>query len=113
MDGRSLKPLLEGRLAPWRTHFFYEHHFHNKNAKIARTEGVRTADWVYITYLDVKPPVEELFDLRSDPYQEHNLADNARHRERLLYMRALYREYVDRLPPAVLPNPPPEKKEKK
>jgi arylsulfatase A-like enzyme len=109
MDGRSLRPLLLGRPVTWRQDFFYEHHFHNKGT-IARTEGVRTQDWAYMTYFDVKPPPEELYDLRRDPLQEHNLAADLDHRQQLEAMRTLYRRYVEALPPAVLPNPPKEKK---
>jgi arylsulfatase A-like enzyme len=104
-DGRSLRPLLTGKPVEWRTDFFYEHHFH-LNGKIPRTEGVRTADWKYITYYDVKPAFEELYDLKQDPHEEKNLAGDPAHKERLEQMRALYRQHLAKLPPPVLPNPP-------
>ncbi|MBL8793484.1 MAG: sulfatase [Planctomycetia bacterium] len=102
MDGRSLKPLLEGQRVEWRNDFFYEHHFHY-GGKIPRTEGVRTADWKYITYFDVQPAYEELYDLAKDPHEEHNLAAEPAYRERLATMRALYKQHVGKLPPPVLP----------
>jgi arylsulfatase A-like enzyme len=102
MDGRSLKPLLEGKSVEWRTDFFYEHHFHY-NGKIPRTEGVRTADWKYITYFDVNPPYEELYDLKNDPQEEKNLATDAAHQERLAALRTLYKQHVAKLPAAVVP----------
>jgi arylsulfatase A-like enzyme len=102
MDGRSLRPLLLGQPADWRQDFFYEHHFHFKN-RIPRTEGVRTAQWKYITYFDVDPPYEELYDLVGDPHEERNLATAPRHRDHLEALRKRYGEYVSQLPPAVVP----------
>jgi arylsulfatase A-like enzyme len=106
MDGRSLRPLLEGRPAAWRGDFFYEHHFSAPSAPIPRTEGVRTAGWKYITYFDVTPPFEELYDLESDPYEERNLAADPAHRGRLEEMKSLYGSHVRRLPVPVLPSAP-------
>jgi arylsulfatase A-like enzyme len=109
-DGRSLMPLLEGKKVDWRTDFFYEHHFHF-GGRIPRTEGVRTADWKYITYFEVNPPFEELYDLKNDPHEERNLAADPAHKEKLEAMRALYKQHVARLPPPVLPAKPPVKKQ--
>jgi arylsulfatase A-like enzyme len=97
LDGRSL--LAPGR----RESFFYEHHFHY-NGKIPRTEGVRTEDWKYITYFDVQPPYEELYDLKADPFEERNLARDPAHRARLESLRTRHLAYVAALPPAVLPS---------
>ncbi|HLJ10727.1 MAG TPA: sulfatase [Planctomycetaceae bacterium] len=101
-DGRSLKPLLAGENVPWRSDFFYEHHFHY-GGKIPRTEGVRTSRWKYITYYDVEPAFEELYDLAADPHEEHNLAGDAAHREQLEILRKRYREYLMQFGPPVLP----------
>lgn len=101
-DGRSLKPLLAGEGVPWRTDFFYEHHFHY-GGKIPRTEGVRTTDWKYVTYFDVDRPFEELYDLQHDPHEEHNLAGDVAHHERLETLRTRYREYRAQFGPPVLP----------
>lgn len=101
-DGRSLKPLLDGEAVPWRTDFFYEHHFHY-GGKIPRSEGVRTAKWKYITYYDVEPAYEELYDLKHDPREEHNLAGDPAHRDRLESLRKRYHEYLSQFGPPVLP----------
>ena len=102
MDGQSLAPLLRGDKTAWRDHFFYEHHFHY-GGKIPRTEGVRTKDWKYITYFDVKPAHEELYDLRNDPLEEKNLVGERSARDKLGELRKLYEREVKRLPPPVLP----------
>jgi arylsulfatase A-like enzyme len=105
-DGHSLRPLLEGKPDGWRTHWFYEHHFHARGSKegaIPRTEGVRTSEWKYITYIDEKEPFEELYDLKNDPHEEYNLAADAKYAKRLETMKAIYADYLKKLPAAVLP----------
>jgi arylsulfatase A-like enzyme len=105
-DGRSLRPLLEEQSPGWRNHWFYEHHFHARGSKegaIPRTEGVRTSQWKYITYIDEKEPYEELYDLKSDPHEETNLASDAKYAQRLGIMKGMYADYQKKLPPPVLP----------
>jgi arylsulfatase A-like enzyme len=109
IDGQSLKPLLQDPQSPWRKDFFYDHHYH-VGGKIARTEGVRNQNWAYMTYYDVKPRVEELYDIRKDPLQENNLANDPTAQPQLEELRARYQQYLSQLPPSVLPNKVPEKK---
>lgn len=105
MDGRSLRPLLEGRTVKWRTDFFYDHYF-DANGTIPLVEGVRSERWKYITYPGQPRPYEELYDLQSDSHEEHNLAKVASHSAELEKMRRRYREYLSELPPPVRPKPP-------
>ncbi len=99
-DGRSLRRLLTGQASSWRTEFFYEHHFHY-GGKIPRTEGLRTERWKYVTYFDVNPGFEQLFDLKEDPKELRNLAlENA---PELGPMRARYQSAVGGLAPPVVP----------
>ena len=100
-DGRSLRRLVLGQASGWRTEFFYEHHF-SYGGKIPRTEGLRTERWKYLTYFDVEPPTEELYDLRNDPREERNLAADPAAAETLASMRARYRQAVGGLAPAVV-----------
>jgi len=89
MQGKSLKPILENANKDWRKDFFSENLFMEQN--YPRMEAVRSKDWKYIRYfskendqrhilsliapiLGEKPIYEELFDLRHDPYERHNLA---------------------------------------
>lgn len=72
MQGRSLKPLLEGNTPQdWRTEFFYEHH--TKPDRIPPVEAIRTQKWKYIRWLAPNPITEELYNLESDPLEENNL----------------------------------------
>ncbi|MCZ2074966.1 MAG: sulfatase [Bryobacteraceae bacterium] len=72
MQGRDLAPLLAGKNVAWRRDWYYSHLF--QHPKIPRSEGLRNHRWKYIRYLDTEPVYEELYDLESDPLEEHNLA---------------------------------------
>jgi arylsulfatase A-like enzyme len=64
---------------------------------------VRGERWKYVFYPAEKPPFEQLFDLQSDAYEERDLARDPKCAATLEIMRRRYREYLTRLPPAVLP----------
>ena len=88
VQGRSLVPWLRGeRPSDWRKEFYYEHVTLPKI--IPPCEGVRTEDWKYIRWTGSAPPLEELYDLKADPYEESNLANEPAHRPRLDSLRAL------------------------
>lgn len=87
MQGQSLVDTIRGEQAkPGRTEFFYEHLF--PHATIPQSEGVRTERWKYVRYEKTKPMLEQLFDLRADPHEEHNLAGDPDHIARLAELRA-------------------------
>lgn len=73
MQGRSWRPLLTGEKVPWRQAWFYEYFTENqKGTRVPDVTAVRTTDAKLIKY----PGHEawtELFDLKNDPYEIHNL----------------------------------------
>jgi arylsulfatase A-like enzyme len=77
MQGRDLMPLVRGEKTDWRREWFYSHHF--RHERIPRSEGIRTARWAYMRYLDSKPLYEELYDLQADSSEERNLASSSQH----------------------------------
>lgn len=85
MQGVSLRQVLEGKRPGWREEFFYEHH--SVPGKIPPSEGVRTARWKYLRWLRPAEPVEELYDLETDPLEERNLAKAAEQAEKLAELR--------------------------
>jgi len=86
MQGRSLKPLIEGTTPEdWRTEFFYEHH--SVKDRIPPSEAFRTLRWKYIRWMEPNPLVEELYDLESDPLEEHNLIADPAHAATLKELR--------------------------
>ncbi len=114
MQGRSLRPLLEGAHPEWRQDFFAEQLMDIQN--YPRSECVRGTDWKYIRYFErTEDPeqagqpfrstldnydesltstlegeqaiYEELFHLEEDPNEEHNLADEPGCRDQLERLR--------------------------
>jgi arylsulfatase A-like enzyme len=86
MDGRSLRPLVEGRDVPWRDELFLESLYTGRDNPFQ--EGIRRGQWKYIrmydgvgsydeTHVDFAgraPEFEMLFDLQADPGERENLA---------------------------------------
>ncbi|HZM05186.1 MAG TPA: sulfatase [Candidatus Saccharimonadales bacterium] len=92
MQGRSLLPLAANQHpADWRKEFFYEHHF--APDIIPPSEGVRTERWAYIRWTDEKPLIEELYDLKADGLEGHNLAADPAYAETLAELRARWEKY--------------------
>jgi arylsulfatase A-like enzyme len=92
MQGRSLKPLIEGHTPDdWRTEFFYEHL--TKPNIIPPVEAVRTQRFKYIRWVQIEPPVEELYDLQADPLEEKNLIADPAHAGQANELRAKWAKY--------------------
>ena len=76
MQGRSLAPLLRGEApADWRTSIYYRYYHDPGHHDTRQHFGVRTATHKLIRY-----PTKnawELFDLTSDPHEQHNLLHDA------------------------------------
>ena len=79
MDGRSLRPLLEGRETAWRDGFYYDHR--TLPELIVPCEAFRTEQWKVIEWSPSGGHVVELYDLKDDPAEERNLASDPRHQE--------------------------------
>lgn len=87
MQGRSWRPLLEGRaVADWRKAFFYEYFF-ERPFKIPTVLAVHTENAKLIKYPG-HGAWTELFDLRNDPYETRNLAGDPAHRNLLAQLEA-------------------------
>ncbi|MHC4743564.1 MAG: sulfatase-like hydrolase/transferase [Planctomycetota bacterium] len=106
MQGVSFKPLIEGRDVRWRDAVFLENNFTQFKAlplaqakddpqALAKTKrdslrchGIRAERWKYIRFFEVEPVFEELFDLKGDPLEQHNLAAEAKYANVLDELRA-------------------------
>jgi arylsulfatase A-like enzyme len=88
-QGVSMRPLIEGKDVDWRQDVFLENLFTDQG--YPRQEAVRGERFKYIRYYSKDqdrlqylpegiegetPTYEELFDLDSDPKEQHNLANN-------------------------------------
>ncbi len=75
-QGRSLVPLVRGeKVKSWRTDFLCEHLM--EHARIPKWEGVRDMRHMYARYFQQSPPYEFLHDLKADPDELVNLAQDA------------------------------------
>jgi len=72
VQGCSLWPLLEDEQTPWRESLLYEY-FQEYGPGVPTILGVRTERWKYVTYPDLPEDISELYDLRADPGELHNL----------------------------------------
>jgi len=99
MQGMDLGPILRDEDAEGRQDWYYEHDVgtRSRGRPLPRCEGVRTERWKYIRYKDTHPMEEELFDLKVDPLEEHNLAQDAAHAKILLRLRARCNELREAL----------------
>lgn len=99
MEGRSVRPLIEGRETDWRGELFLESLFTMRDNPFQ--EGIRTNRWKYIRMYDGlmnfkeadvdfngrEPEFELLFDLESDPGERTNLASVPDHAAILAALR--------------------------
>lgn len=79
MQGRSWRPLLEGRTVDWRQSWFYEYFAEaQRGSRIPDITAVRTTSAKLIKYPG-HDEWTELFDLKSDPYETKNLFSEPGH----------------------------------
>jgi N-acetylglucosamine-6-sulfatase len=79
IQGRSLVPLLKSERSQWRNSFLIEYYSDTVFPRIAQMgyKAVRTARWKYIHYLELSG-MDELYDLKADPYEMKNLINTPR-----------------------------------
>jgi N-acetylglucosamine-6-sulfatase len=74
MQGRSLVPLLAGKRTAWRDSFLIEYCSDKVFPRVLQMgyRAVRDGRWKYIHYLELNG-MDELYDLKTDPYEMKNL----------------------------------------
>ncbi len=89
MQGRDMAPLYTSATPPeWRKEFFYEHATLRNKDFIPASEALVRKEWKYLYWPE--HDYEQLFDLKADPIEEHDLARNPKHAEKLKEMRTRF-----------------------
>jgi N-acetylglucosamine-6-sulfatase len=90
MDGRSLVPLMSGKKPnDWRKSFLIEYHTDTVFPRLREMgyRAVRTSRYKYIHYVDLEG-MDELYDLKEDPYEMKNVISNPSLRATVERLRA-------------------------
>jgi arylsulfatase A-like enzyme len=92
LDGRSLVPLLKGKTVPWRAALLIEYWSDKVFPRMDKMgyKAVRTDRWKYIHYVDLDG-MDELYDLKADPYELTNLIQSASAQQEVEQLRPTLR----------------------
>ena len=94
MNGKSMLPIINHPESDFRTDFFMEHDGIVKaEYPIPDSYGIRTKGWKYIRYINVKPEIEEMYNLRTDPLEMKNLIGDKDFIKVKIYLRERYIHY--------------------
>jgi N-acetylglucosamine-6-sulfatase len=96
IQGRSLVPLLRGEQTPWRDSFLIEYFSDKVFPRVYKMgyQAVRNERWKYIHYIDLNG-MDELYDLKADPYEMNNLAAGSQAGETQAEMQAKLQQLLD------------------
>jgi N-acetylglucosamine-6-sulfatase len=88
MQGRSLVPLLKGDRPQWRESFLIEYYTDRVFPRMLQMgyKAVRTGRWKYIHYFELEG-MDELYDLKTDPYEMKNLIAQPSAKKALVQMK--------------------------
>jgi N-acetylglucosamine-6-sulfatase len=89
IHGKSLVPLLKGEKVPWRDAFLIEYYSDKVFPRMLNMgyQAVRTERWKYIHYVDLQG-MDELYDLKADPYEMRNLIAEKKSQKSLRELQA-------------------------
>jgi len=93
MMGRDMSDLYLKEDANWRTEFFYEHPMHKDRNFIPASEALVRKDYKYFLWPDWQ--MEQLFNMKKDPYEERDIINETEHRTILNEMRKRFLELKD------------------
>ena len=97
IDGRSIVPLLRGEHPEdWRTSFLVEYNTDTVFPRVFKMgyRAIRTKRWKYIRFNELDG-MDELYDLKSDPYELTNLIGDSGARDTLTLLQAELEEMLE------------------
>lgn len=80
MQGRSFLDVMTGTEEDWRDSLLYEYYWERNFPHTPTMHAIRTDRWKFIRYVGVWD-TEELYDMKNDPLEEHNLINTAEHQD--------------------------------
>jgi arylsulfatase A-like enzyme len=107
IQGRSVVPLARGEnVGDWRKSFLYEYYEYPGVHCARKNRGVRTQQWKYIHFWE-QPEEFELYDLKNDPDETHNLVKNSSYKNVLEEMKGRLAQLRQETSDIELPNTDP------
>lgn len=95
MDGRSFSPLLRGEETDWRDMIFYEYFWERSFPQTPTVHAVRTDSFKYIRYYGIWD-INELYNIREDPIEAHNLIREEAYFERSKQLNGALFDWLQR-----------------
>ena len=80
MQGKSFASLLKGEQVRWRDRIFYEYYWENAFPQTPTQFAVRTDQYKFIRTQGIWD-IDQLYDIKSDPYELNNLIRSPKHQE--------------------------------
>lgn len=87
MDGHSIVPLLKGESPEWRNRIYYEYFWERPFPQTPTVHAVRTDQYKFIRYYGLWD-INELYDIKNDPMEAHNLIRMPEYKEVAEELRA-------------------------
>jgi N-acetylglucosamine-6-sulfatase len=87
VQGRSLAPLFKSNPKKWRESFLAEYFAERQFPRIPTWQAARNERWKYIRYTELEG-MDELYDLKADPYEMKNLIKEPGAQRALAKMKA-------------------------
>ncbi len=97
MDGQSFHRLASGDMKPsdWRQNLLYEYYWEYNYPHTPTTLALRAPQYKFIQYHGIWD-IDELYDMKNDPHEQHNLIFSPKHQQQITKMRAdLHQILVD------------------
>lgn len=80
MDGKSFRPLMEGEKVDWRKELLYEYYWEWNYPYTPTTHALITDRYKFIRYQGIWD-IDELYDMKEDPFETKNLIHSNMHQE--------------------------------